>query len=313
MKKIELYVIVGPTASGKTALALELAKHKNIEIISADSRQLFKYMTIGTAKPNSEEIAVCPHHFIDFLEPSEYYSAGIFGDEAEIRAKEIAARGNIPVVVGGSGLYVKSLCEGFFEDESTNEDVLKIRKILEAELAEKGREAMYEELKLVDPDSAEKYIDRNPRRIVRALEYFRANGEPFSSSQKVKSSKRNFDSYFFGIEYPREVLYDRINLRSEIMWQNGLPQETKSILDMGFQPNLNSLNTVGYKETIQFLNGEISELEAVEKIKQNTRRYAKRQLTWFRNQYPDMTWFGGDIASNAIEISNKIQSNLTKS
>lgn len=306
IKGIDLYIIAGPTASGKSAVALELAKLLPVEIISADSRQVFKHLTIGTAKPTPEEIAVCPHHFVDFLEPTEYFSAGVFGDQAVKTVEEIVSRGNIPLVVGGSGLYVKALCSGFFEDNTDNSEILENRKKLEIELAEFGKEHLYLELCRVDAVSAERYIDRNPRRIVRALEHYRTTGKPFSESQIELDKSRQFNCRYFGIDYPREALYERINLRTIQMWQNGLPEETQAVLDMGYSRELNSLNTVGYKETIEFLDGKISAEEAIAKIQQNTRRYAKRQLTWFRNQYSEMIWLKGTYEEIAAVMSYEL-------
>jgi tRNA dimethylallyltransferase len=277
-----LIVIAGPTASGKTVLSLELSKHLPVEIISADSRQLYKYMDIGTAKPSKEELATVKHHFIDYLNPDEDYNAGKFGDEAELTVNDNIASGNNPLVVGGSGLYIKSLCEGLFSQEDS-EEIKSVRDMLNRMLEEKGKEYLFDELKKVDPETAEIYSDKNPRRVMRALEYYYTIGESILKSRKQNKTKRNFNFKYFGINFERQRLYDRINLRTELMWKQGLADETRKILNMGYSPELNSLNTVGYKETIAYLNGKLTEQEAIEEIKKNTRRYAKRQITWFKS------------------------------
>lgn len=310
-KKYNLFVITGPTASGKTELALSLSDYLPIEIISADSRQIYKFMDIGTAKPTTDELKRVKHYFIDIIYPDEYYSAGIFEKQAEKIALEIISNNKIPLIVGGSGLYIKALCEGFFSDDTNNEDLLKIRAQLEQELQEKGREAIYNELKLVDPISAEKYKDMNPRRIIRALSYYRLTGIPFSISHKEKFVEKNFNCHYFAIDMPRNVLYERINQRTIIMWQKGLLRETVNILEMGYSENLNALNTVGYKETIDFINGKLNEKETISKIQQNTRHYAKRQLTWLRNQCPNVIWISSDNKISTNFIVNHIK-NLTE-
>lgn len=296
----KIIVIAGPTASGKTGLSVELAKRLDIEIISADSRQVFKYLDIGTAKPTAEELSACRHHFIDIIAPDEYFSAGVFGDQAYETALDIIASGKTPVVVGGSGLYVKALCEGFFNEEEEFENA-EIREKLNLELEESGKDALYDKLKNVDESAANLYSDKNPRRIIRALEYFLSTGNKFSEARVSGNSFRNLVPAYYGLSYSREDLYSRINLRTEIMWRDGLLEETKKVLEMGYTTHINALNTVGYKETIAFINGEITEEQAIEAIKMNTRRYAKRQLTWFR-KYAQMTWLepNVEVAANII-------------
>lgn len=275
-----IMVILGPTASGKTSLSLTLSQFIPIEIISADSRQIYKYMDIGTAKPTKEELSKVPHHFIDFLDPAESYSAGKFGDDANQIAKEIINRGNIPVVVGGSGLYIKSLCEGLFEEEK-NDSLPVIREFLNKKLEEDGKEKMYQELIKIDLKAAEKYTDRNPRRIIRALEFYYAYGEPLSSTWNMKKTERDFNFFYFGICHNRERLYEIINNRCIQMWESGLIDETNKLLEMGYSPELNSMNTVGYKEALEYINGKLDESTALKEFQKNTRHYAKRQITWF--------------------------------
>lgn len=300
-------VIAGPTASGKTGVSIELSKLMEIEIVSADSRQLYKYLNIGTATPNDEELKLVKHHFISTLDPTDYYSAGQFGKEATEVCFNIIARGRVPVIVGGSGLYIKALCEGFF-DESDITDVTDIREKLTSLLEKKGKDFLYDELKKNDPESAQLYSDKNPRRVIRALEYFQSTGEKFSKAMKEKFISSPFKPLYFAIDYPREELYNRINQRAEIMWKEGIIEETKKVLKMGYSPQLNSLNTVGYKEAIQFLNAELSENKALDKLKQSTRRYAKRQITWFK-RINKMVWLSGtqkEIAHKIYERFNQI-------
>lgn len=283
-------VILGPTASGKTSISLDLADVLDIEIISADSRQIYKYMDIGTASPTKEELGKVPHHFISSIEPDEYYSAGIFEKEALERAEMIFSRNKTPVLVGGSGLYIKGFCEGLFDELVTNSEKEGIRKKLEIDSANNGIDFLYNKLIDADPVSAKLYSDKNPVRIIRALTYYLATGVPFSEAHKNSSAERDFKIHYFGISFERQLLYSRINQRTVYMWDSGLPEETESILDKGYSPELNSLNTVGYKESIKYLKNELSKEEAIIEIQKNTRRYAKRQMTWFRKTN-DINWF----------------------
>jgi tRNA dimethylallyltransferase len=235
---------------------------------------------------------MAPHHFIDFAMPDDYYSAGLFGDQASARAEEIFSRGRLPVVVGGSGLYIKAMCEGLFKEDNTPASKTAIRQSLDDKFNNFGIDTLYSELMQVDSKSALKYTDKNPRRIIRALEYYYTTGTPISKEWQDSPAQRNFNVVYFGIMPERPALYEKINLRSEIMWKSGLVEETERVISMGYSPALNSLNTVGYKETIDHLNGKITAIEALEKIKQNTRRYAKRQMTWFRRN-SSIHWIEG--------------------
>ena len=279
-EKIKVIVITGATASGKTDLSFKLAEQVDIEIISADSRQIYKYLNIGTAKPTQNELSTVKHHFVDFLEPTQNYSAGEFGNQAYKVLLDIAARGKIPVVVGGSGLYLKGLCEGLFEENS--ETSMLIRNNLEQKLKEYGIDTLYDELQKIDKPLYDFYIDKNPRRILRALEYYYSTGTRLSDARKIKPNREKIQPYYFASRINRDILYARINERVEKMWEIGLAKETEEILKMGFSETLNSLNTVGYKETIAYIKGELPEVQAKEEIKKNTRHYAKRQITWFK-------------------------------
>ena len=284
-------VILGPTASGKTDASIELSKFIDCEIISADSRQIYRELDIGTAKPAKEEQKKVIHHFIDILNPDEYYSAGLFGNQADGIIHNIFYRNKMPLIVGGSGLYIKALCEGLF-DEDIDYDLDEVRKNLTRKLNERGIEELYNELASVDKESAELYKDKNPRRILRALEYFYATGITLSNAHIEKKEEKKFRTKYFGIYFDREELYDRINLTAELMWDSGLEAEIKKVLEMGYSPDLNSLNSVGYKECIAYLKGDLTRARAIELTKQNTRRYAKRQLTWFRKNI-DILWLNG--------------------
>lgn len=301
LKDRVVIAIVGPTASGKTSVSVELSKLINIEVVSADSRQIFKYLNIGTAKPTKDELNAVKTYFIDYLQPDNYISAGRFAKEAQIVIEQIFKKNKIPVVVGGTGLYIQALCEGIFEDKTDENQRKIVSEKLASELELRGIDYLYNRLKLIDSASAEKYSDKNPRRIMRALEYYEIKGMPFSEAQKKFMQKSKFKVLYFGIEFPREELYERINRRTEVMWNSGLVDEVKEILAMGYSPKLNSLNTVGYKETIAFLNGDMTEKEAIEKIKQNTRRYAKRQITWFKKN-SKIKWLNGSEKSIAEAI-----------
>lgn len=305
----KIIVILGPTASGKTGLSLELAKKLDIEIISSDSRQIYKHTTIGTAKPNADELSQAKHHLIDFLDLDKDYSAGKFANDATEIANDIISRGKVPCIVGGTGLYVQALCDGFFEEPAF--DISKreeLRKTLESRLELEGRDKLFENLQEIDPEAAKLYIEKNPRRILRALEYYQLHGETFSEAWKKYHKASEFESLYFGITYPREILYDRINRRVDIMWNEGLLEETKNILEMGYSRNLNSLNTVGYKETIAFIKGEMDMKEAVSEMKKNTRRYAKRQETWFRRN-EKIAWLSGKLEEMAEKIASDYLSN----
>jgi tRNA dimethylallyltransferase len=294
-------VILGPTASGKTGTAVELNKLLDIQVISADSRQIYKHLSIGTAKPDADELEAVSHHLVDFLDLTVEYSAGQFEKDAEKAAKNILENNKIPALVGGSGLYIQAFCEGLF-DEGKEKDI-EVRNKIEERMKSEGIDPLYDELMKYDPELAERYPDKNPRRITRALEYYYTTGVPLSRAHKLFSKKKEFNCIKFGIDVNRELLYDKINKRAELMWENGLIEETKGVLEMGYSASLNSLNTVGYKECIAYLNGDMSSEEALDKMKINTRRYAKRQITWFK-RFDDIIWLSGTndkVAGKIVE------------
>lgn len=282
-------VIVGPTCSGKTNLSLKLAELIPSEIISADSRQIYKYLNIGTAKPIKIQLGIVAHHLIDILDPSENYDASLFEKDAEKVIEEIFNKDKTPIVVGGSGLYIQALIDGIFTTADKDEDY---RKGLLQNRKEFGNDFLYEELKKIDSESASRMLPQNWKRVMRALEVYHTTGEPiWKHHQKQLSSKEKKYLYKqFGLNWERKILYENIDKRVDEMIEQGFVDEVKNILSKGYDKNLNSLNTVGYKEIIQFLEKEISLDRAVELIKRNTRHYAKRQLTWFRKD-KRIQWF----------------------
>jgi len=272
-------VLVGPTCSGKTRIGISLAKKINSEIISADSRQIYKYLTIGTAKPTTDELSQVKHHFVDFLEPGCEYNVSRFETEALEKIEQIMTKGKIPIVVGGSGLYIRAMIDGIFNSVDVDEEY---RFELNEKREQFGNEFLFKELKKVDPLSTKKMLPQNWKRVMRALEVFHITGEPISKfhDEYKRENKYNFMQY--GLEWDRSILYKNIEARIDGMIEEGLVEEVKQILTMGYSGKNNALNTVGYKEIISYLENEISLERAVELIKRNTRRYAKRQLTWFR-------------------------------
>lgn len=277
----QVIVIAGPTCSGKTALGIKLAKLLNGEVISADSRQIYKYLDIGTAKPSIDEMDGVKHHLIDFLEPDVDYNVSLFEQDAIKIIEELLNKNIQPIIVGGSGLYIKAVTEGIFEGAETDE---QIRQNLQRRMEQLGAEALLNELKIIDPESANKMLPSNHKRIIRALEVFYLTGKTISSFQKEYKRKNDFTFCKFMLNYNRESLYKRIEKRVDNMIEMGLVDEVKKITDLGYSRELNSLNTVGYKEIFDYLDNFINLERAVELIKRNTRRYAKRQFTWFNGQ-----------------------------
>ncbi len=298
----KVIVIVGPTCSGKTTLAIKLALALNSEIISADSRQIYKFLNIGTAKPSKEELNLVKHYFIDILLPSEDYNVSRFEKEALRIIEKLFAQNKIPVVAGGSGLYVKSLVDGIFDVVDTDEEYRK--ELLEAK-AKYGNEFLYEKLKQVDPLSAQNLLPQNWKRVIRALEVYKLTGRSIVEFQKEFKRETDIKFFQFGLKWPREILYENIEKRVDEMIEAGLIDEVKNILSMGYDPGLNSLNTVGYKEIISYLKNEIDLEEAIRLIKRNTRRYAKRQLTWFGRDNR-IKWFSVSNKNRFDEIANEI-------
>lgn len=279
-----LICVVGPTAIGKTALAISIAEALGTEILSADSRQLFKEMTIGTAVPSAEELSQVPHHCIQNKTIFEPYTVGDYEQEALEIVDGLFASYSEVVLVGGSGLYVNALVYGL---DDFPEIPSEIREQLNDQLSTEGIESLQKELAQVDPDYFDKADIQNPHRVIRALEVFRSSGKPFSSFLKGKQAKRNFDTLFIGLTADRDVVYDRINRRVDSMVENGLVEEARALYD---HKDLNALQTVGYRELFQYFEGQLTLEEAISEIKKNTRRFAKRQGTWFRKS-KNIHWF----------------------
>jgi tRNA dimethylallyltransferase len=272
-------VLAGPTASGKTAVSLPLAERLGAEIISADSRQIYRYMDIGTAKPTTEERARVMHHFVDFLNPDQDYNAGEFGVQGREEIERIFSRGHVPLVVGGSGLYIRSLVDGFFDGPPADPD---LRASIEKQFAGGGTAALLEELKRVDPVFAERVDPTKPRRMIRALEVHRLTGRPISQLHEELRVEIPFAVRLFGLRWSKPDLHQRINARCRGMLDQGLEDEVEALVRMGYGPGLNALNTVGYAEVFAMREGKLKQEEMLELFSRNTRRYAKRQMTWFR-------------------------------
>ena len=279
MKKPKVIVICGPTASGKTALSIELAKKINGEIVSADSMQIYKDMDIGTAKPTSEEMQGIKHYLLDFVSPNERYSVADFKKEAKKAINEIINKGKTPIVVGGTGLYVDSLIYEieYKEIEFDEQYRAKLEKIAEQE----GLEKLYKKAIEIDSLAMEKISPNDKKRIMRVLEIYHATGKNKTEQEKESRREPDFDYKVFAIDMDRQVLYNRINLRVDIMLENGLIEEVKTLKEK-YNKFPTAMQGLGYKEVVEYLENKITYQEMVEKIKQETRRYAKRQLTWFR-------------------------------
>ncbi len=293
-----LICIVGPTAIGKTALSIKIAKAFSTEIISADSRQFFKEMNLGTAVPSSEELAEVPHHFIQNRSIFDSYSVGDFEKDALSQLDQLFKDHSVVVMVGGSGLYVDAVVKGL---DSFPKVPSHIREDLNREFESHGIEALQKELQQADPEYFKKVDTHNHHRLIRALEIYRGTGFPFSSFLTRTSEERTFETLFVGLNASREIVYDRINRRVDFMMKQGLLEEAKKLF-----PNrhLNALQTVGYRELFAYLEGEISLDEAISEIKKNTRRFAKRQGTWFKKNEA-IHWF--DIETGSKDIIDLIK------
>ncbi|WP_183252204.1 tRNA (adenosine(37)-N6)-dimethylallyltransferase MiaA [Anoxybacteroides tepidamans] len=283
----KLVVLIGPTAVGKTKMSIELAKRLNAEIISGDSMQVYKGMDIGTAKITREEMEEIPHHLIDMKDPDESFSVAEFQQLARALIREITRRGKLPMIVGGTGLYIQSVIYDYrFSDAPSDETY---RQHLYRIAEEKGEMTLYEILKDIDPESAERIHHRNVRRVIRALEIYHCTGKTMTEWQQTQTPELLYDVAIIGLTMEREQLYRRINERVDQMMAAGLLEEVKSLYNRGIR-DCQSIQAIGYKEIYAYLDGQLSFEEAIEQLKQNSRRYAKRQLTWFRNKMP-VRWF----------------------
>ena len=303
MQKPKVIVICGPTASGKTALSIELAKRINGEIISSDSMQIYKDMDIGTAKPTKEETQGIKHYLIDCVSPDERYSVANFKKDAKAAIKEIVQKGKTPIVVGGTGLYVDSLIyEIDYNDIEIDE---QYRNQLEDIAKNDGLDKLYEEAKKIDPEAISKISENDQKRIIRVLEIYHSTGKTKTEQEAMSRKEPEYDYKVFALNWERDILYERINKRVDIMIEQGLIEEVKNIKEK-YNKFPTAMQGLGYKEVVDYLDGKYSKEEMIEKIKMETRRYAKRQLTWFRKNKQTI-WLDGkeDIQKNIdIIIAN---------
>lgn len=299
MEKIKTVVIAGPTASGKTALGVEIAKAFNGEVVSADSMQIYKGMDIATAKPTAEEMQGIPHHLVDFLERDKGFSVADYVELAGEKIRDIHSRNKLPVIVGGTGLYISSLIDNIkFPDIKSDPD---IRRKIEEEIRQKGCESVFERLKEIDPQTAAELHCNNTVRVIRAIEVFEITGRRLSEFKKESRLVPSpYDALILGLNYnDRQTLYDKINLRVDMMVENGLVNEAKEVYEKGKMRT--SANAIGFKELIPYFENKSDLDSCIKKIKQETRRYAKRQLTWFRKN-AKIQWIMLDEFDNKEKI-----------
>ncbi len=297
MKKI--VTICGPTGIGKTNFAIAIAQNFNGEIIGADSMQIYKHMNIGTAKPDENERAMAVHHLVDFLDPKEEFDAGLYATQADGIIASLYNRDKLPVITGGTGLYMRALLHGLFRAQPVCEKTLSDLTLLNQE---KGNLYLHEQLHLCDPIAAQKIHPNDSFRVIRALEVFQTTGNPISESHKSHDFKEDkYQSLTLGLTMDRKILYERINQRVDIMIRQGLLDEVKSLIEKGYSLDLKSMQSIGYRHMGMFLKQEIDFKEAVRLLKRDTRRYAKRQFTWF-NKEKDLIWLEPSQTDKAFEL-----------
>ncbi|AUG57623.1 tRNA (adenosine(37)-N6)-dimethylallyltransferase MiaA [Acetivibrio saccincola] len=303
-------VIIGPTASGKTKVSIELAKEIQGEIISADSMQVYKYMNIGTAKPTKEEMAGIKHYLIDEVEPSEEFNVVKYQKLAYKYTEEILKKGKVPIVCGGTGLYINSLVYNIeFADTICDWD---LRERLAKEAKKYGNEYVYNKLKAIDPKAAEKIHMNNVKRVIRAIEVYTHTKKPISLHQEESlNNPPKYNYIIIGLTKEREKLYEDIEKRVDLMMEQGLVEEVKNLMEMGYDKNTIAMQGLGYKEIISYLKGEISKEEAVYILKRDTRRYAKRQITWFK-KLKNVYWIKVDEIKKEKEIIEKIKYHIAR-
>jgi len=302
-EKIEVVAIVGPTASGKTALSIKMAKAFDGEIINGDSMQIYKGLDIGTAKITEQEMEGVPHHLLSFKEPTESFSVAEYQTLVRDKIAEIQSRGKLPIIVGGTGLYVQAVLYDFqFTKEDVDEEA---RKKYYDELAKIGPDAMHAKLMELDPETAKTIHPNNTRRVIRALEMVELHGVSKASEEHNRGNIPLYHHLIIGLDMDRGKLYERINLRVDIMMEQGLLEEVKGLYERGIR-NVQSVQAIGYKELYAYFDGRLTLTDAIEELKQNSRRYAKRQLTYFRNKM-DVEWIGNNW--NEIEKYSKLFKN----
>ena len=309
MGKIKIICVVGATASGKTDLAVKLAKAVNGEIISADSMQVYKHMDIGTAKITSEEMQGVPHYLIDILEPSEDFNVVTFKNLASEKVKEIESRDKIPIVVGGTGFYIQALLYDI--DFTDNDNDMSYRTELEAIAKEKGNSVLYDMLKSLDGEAAAEIHPNNVKRVIRALEFYKKSNQKISEHNKTERQKKSpYDAKYFALTDEREKIYENIEKRIDKMLEMGLVTEVKALIETGISRTGTAMQGLGYKEIAAYLNGEMSFEEAIYVLKRDTRHFAKRQLTWLRRE-KDVIWFDKSEISED-QILNDMITEITK-
>ena len=298
-----LLVIVGPTAAGKTDVAIEIAKRKNAEVISADSRYFYRGMDIGTAKPSVEERSSVPHFMIDISNPDETCSLALFQEAALACVDDIQKRGKLPILVGGTGQYVQAVIEGWNLPSQAPDT--RLREVLLQWGNELGALTLYEKLKIIDPEAAAHIEYQNLRRTIRALEVIFLTGQRFSAQRRKHGSP--FSYLTIGLRRPRKELYERIDRRIESMIANGFEEEVQTLLDAGYSPNLPSMSAIGYREMVAYVQGRMSLEEAVVQMKRLTRQFVRRQANWFKESDPDIHWF--DMSDHVVnEIDQYLES-----
>lgn len=304
----QVIVIAGPTASGKTRLSVEVAKQLNTEIVSADSMQIYRDMNVGTAKVTEEEKKGVPHHMIDIVSPFENYNVSQYAKDAKQCVDSILKKGKIPVIAGGTGLYINSLVYGYDLAPIPSDEA--VREELTALYEEKGGEYLLAQLQKIDPKTAMRLHPNNARRLIRALEVYRISGTTISEQEeRTKNAPKPYDVRFFVLDTDREKLYERINLRVDTMLQNGLVDEVKMLLHQVVPKQNTAMQAIGYKEMVEYLDGYLSYEEAVDKIKLESRRYAKRQLTWFRRN-EGAVWLEASLPKE--ELAKAVMENIKK-
>jgi tRNA dimethylallyltransferase len=281
-RKPRLLIVAGPTAVGKTRLGVELAKRWNGEVISADSMQIYRGMDIGTAKITKEEMEGIPHWGIDLVDPDQPFTVADFRQYAEEKIREIDARGKLPILVGGTGLYVRAITDSLDFTEASIDRAF--REMLQREAEEKGVESLHARLAQVDPPTARRLHPNDVRRVIRALEVYHLTGKPMSEAYEEAPEEPKYRMLMIGLTADRAWLYERINQRVDRMIEQGLVDEVKRLLRQGYHKNLTAMQAIGYKEIIDYLEGRMSLEEAIEEVKRGTRRFAKRQLSWFRRE-----------------------------
>ncbi|CAH2462660.1 tRNA (adenosine(37)-N6)-dimethylallyltransferase MiaA [Bacillus sp. S4] len=306
VQREKVAVIIGPTAVGKTKLSIDLAKALNGEIISGDSMQIYRTMDIGTAKVTTDEMDGIPHYMIDIKDPEDSFSVAEFQERVRKCIREITERGKLPIIVGGTGLYIQSVLFDYqFTDEAGD---ATYREQMGKLALERGVEYIHKKLQEVDPESAERIHANNVRRVIRALEIFHTTGEKMSNQLEKQENELLYDVSLIGLTMDREMLYDRINLRVNLMIEQGLLEEVKGLHERGVR-DCQSIQAIGYKEIYDYFENRVSLEEAVSQLKTNSRRYAKRQLTWFRNKM-DVAWFDVTDGEKTSEILRYIEGKL---